>query len=372
MPAIAWDKYRIADPDALPTPAMVVFEALLDHNIRSVCELAGGARNLFPHVKTHKSAAVTRRLIEQGIDSFKCATARELEMVLQVGARRAILAYPQGQACKVERLVDAVEAWPEAWIATIASAPKHLETLGHVAARRGQILRVMLDLDLGMHRTGIGMDADAVTLYRQIDRHPGLEAAGLHAYDGQDVFCDPGRRAAAAQGHIESIQALLRRIESEGMAVPFVVAGGAYSFSYYARTERMYGSPGSFIYWDARCRSDMPDMPFRWAALVLTQVVDRHPKQGTVTTDLGYKSICSDQPLRERVRLLGHETAYLSMHNEEYGVFRMHGDLPETGAYLLAAPGHVGPTTPRFSGSHVVDAEGRQVDFFEHTARDRD
>lgn len=334
--------------------------------------MAGGAQNLFTHVKTHKSEAVTRRLIEQGIDGFKCATARELEMILQVGARRAILAYPQAQACMVERLVDTVSACPEAWIATIASSPQHLETLGRVAARRGQTLRVMLDLDLGMHRTGTGMGSEGVNLYRKIDRHPWLEAAGLHAYDGHDTFCDPGRRAAAAQGHIKSIQALERHIESEGMSVPFVVAGGAYSFSYYARTEGMCGSPGSFIYWDDRCRSDMPDMPFRWAALILTQVVDRHPKQGTITTDLGYKSVCSDQPLRERVRLLGHETAYLAMHNEEYGVFRIQGDLPETGAYLLAVPGHVGPTTVHYPGSHVVDAEGRQVDFFEHTARDLD
>ena len=371
MSGITWDCYPIADPDALPTPAMVLFDELVDHNIRSVCELAGGARNLFTHVKTHKSEAITRRQLAQGIDSFKCATASELDMVLRAGARRAILAYPQAQTCKVERLIDAVASWPEAWIATIASSPQHLETLGSVARDRRQPLRVMLDLDLGMHRTGVSTGDGAVSLYRQIDEQPWLEAAGLHAYDGHDVFRDPAHRAAAAQVHIASLQELKACIEAAGLSVPCIVAGGAYSFSYYARTEGMFGSPGSFIYWDARCHGDMPEMPFRWAALILTQVVDRHPERRTVTTDLGYKSICSDQPLHDRVRLLGFETACLTLHNEEYGVFRLRDELPETGAYLLAVPGHIGPTTVRYAGSHVVDAAGRLIDFIEHTARDR-
>jgi len=371
MTAICWENYRVADPDALPTPAMIVFEALVDHNIRSVRELAGGARNLFTHVKTHKSAAVTRKQLEQGIDSFKCATAKELEMVLQAGARRAILAYPQVQASKVERLMDAVAAWPDAWIATIASSLQHLDMLGSVAKRRRQPLRVMLDVDLGMHRTGVEADSAAAALYWRIDRHSCLEAAGLHAYDGHDTLSDPKRRAAAAQRHIKSLRDLQRRIESTGSSVPLVVAGGAYSFSYFAQTDGMHGSPGSFIYWDARCHSDMSDLPFRCAALILTQVVDRHPGQRTVTTDLGDKSLCSDLPLPERARLLGYESAHLAMQNEEYGVFRMQDDLPEIGTYLLAVPGHIGPTTVRYPGAHVIDTEGQQVDFYVHTARDR-
>ena len=90
-------RYRIADPDAIATPALVLFEELVDHNIRTVCELAGGADNLFAHAKTHKSDAVTRKHIEQGIDSFKLATLNEMQMVLRAGAKRAILAYPQIQ-----------------------------------------------------------------------------------------------------------------------------------------------------------------------------------------------------------------------------------------------------------------------------------
>jgi D-serine deaminase-like pyridoxal phosphate-dependent protein len=115
----------------------------------------------------------------------------------------------------------------------------------------------------------------------------------------------------------------------------------------------------------------MPDMPFRWAALVLTQVVDRYPDQGTVTTDLGYKAISSDLPVEERAHLLGRDSAQLIHQSEEHGMFRVPGELPRVGDYLLAVPGHICPTTIRYPGSYVIDTAGSVVDYFTHTARDR-
>jgi len=73
---IAWGNYRVAEPEALPTPAMLLFEELVNHKIRSACELAHGGDKLFTHVKTHKSEAIVGKQITMGIDSFKCATPR--------------------------------------------------------------------------------------------------------------------------------------------------------------------------------------------------------------------------------------------------------------------------------------------------------
>ena len=41
------------------------------------------------------------------------------------------------------------------------------------------------------------------------------------------------------------------------------------------------------------------------------------------------------------------------------------------GSYLLAAPGHICPTTIRYPGIHVVGSSGNVVDYCVHTARDR-
>jgi len=368
---ITYQDYSVVDPDALETPAMLLFQDKMNHNIRSACEMAGGGQNLMVHVKTHKSEAVARKQVELGIDGFKCATLKELSMVLQAGARKAILSYPQGQERKIERLCDLTSSYPDAWIATIVSTPFHLDVLGTVAARRKQSLRAMLDLDAGMHRTGIEIGPDAAKLYREIDAHQFLQPSGFHLYDGHDNFSDVVQREATAQRHIESLQGFQHEIESAGMPVPCVVAGGAFSFAYYARTEGMYGSPGTFIYWDAGYNTAMPDMPFRYAALILIQVVDRYPDAGTITTDLGCKAISSDLPVEERAYLPGQDAAQLILQDEEHGVFRIPGELPRVGDYLLAVPGHICPTTIRYPGIHVLDTAGEVVDYYLHTARDR-
>ena len=98
--------YSVADPDALETPAMLLFQDMMDHNLRSVCEMVGGGQNLITHVKTHKSEAVARKQVGAGLAGFKCATLKELEMVLHAGAHKAILSYAQVQELKIERFCD--------------------------------------------------------------------------------------------------------------------------------------------------------------------------------------------------------------------------------------------------------------------------
>lgn len=367
---IEHDPYFIADPDAIETPAMVVFEAQVNANIAALCELVGGGANLMAHVKTHKSEAIVRKQLAAGISGFKCATLRELEMALDAGAPEAILAYPMLQQLKVNRFAQITDAHPEARVYATAGDTSHVEALA-AAASRDRPLLVMLDLDVGMHRTGASLRG-AAEQYAAIHNTPGLEAAGLHAYDGHEHFQDLPERAGAAQKHIDDLKALKGQLESAGMPVPRVVAGGSFSFAYYAATEGFHGSPGTVVYWDINGTTRMPDLPFRWAAMVLCQVVERHPERQTITTDLGVKAIAADPALESRARLLGHMAARLILQNEEHGVFHWEGDeLPAIGQYLLAIPGHVCPTTIRYPGSYVVDAEGTVVDFYPHTARDR-
>ena len=369
---IGHDPYFITDPDAIETPAMVVFESQVDANIATLCELVGGGANLMVHVKTHKSEAITRKQLAAGIAGFKCATLRELEMAVDAGAQEAILAYPMVQQLKVHRFAQIVDAHPNARVYATAGDTRHVEALAAVAVGRDRPLLVMLDLDVGMHRTGVSPGGAAEQIYRAIDNTTGLEAAGLHAYDGHEHFQDPQGRAGAAQKHIDDLKALKLRLEAAGMPVPRIVAGGSFSFAYYARTEGFHGSPGTVVYWDINGTSRMPDLGFRWAAMVLCQVVERHPEEQTITTDLGVKAIAADPPLASRARLLGHMAARLILQNEEHGVFLWQGDdLPAVGDYLLAVPGHVCPTAIRYPGSFVVDAEGTVVDYYAHTSRDR-
>ncbi|MBT3341987.1 MAG: hypothetical protein HN712_16385 [Gemmatimonadetes bacterium] len=367
------EPYRIADPDGLETPAMVVFEEMVDHNIAALCDLVGGAANLMVHVKTHKSEAIAKKQLAAGIAGFKCATLRELEMGLEAGAPEAILAYPMVQRRKVERFAEISAKYRDQQAYAAVGDERHVQILAEVARARQQTLAVMVDLDVGMHRTGASLGEEAGGLYAAINAAEGLEAGGLHVYDGHEHFRDPAARDAAARKHVEDLQRLKSQLEQQGMSVPRIVGGGSFSYATYARTEGFHGSPGTVIYWDINGTTRMADQPYRWAALVLCQVVDRHADQLTITTDLGYKAIAGDPPLASRAKLLGHEDAQLILQNEEHGVFAFTDAhvLPQVGDYMLAIPGHVCPTTIRYPGSYVIDSQGSVVDYYPHTARDR-
>ena len=367
---IEYDGYRVAEPDTIETPAMVVYAHKLDHNTAAMCEQAGGGANLMVHVKSHKTDAIVRRQLDAGIAGFKCATLKELEVTLEAGAREAILSYPQVQTSKVERLAGLVTAYPDRQIHTIVSADRHIEVLRDVARHQPQPLKAMVDVDAGMHRTGVSF-ADAGGMYRVIHDEASLEATGIHLYDGHEHFSDPVAREAAANRQIERLNKLKRQLEEGGMSVARIVAGCSFSFPYYARAEGMHGSPGTCTYWDTGYGSALPDEPYQYAALVLTQVVDRDHAHRTITTDLGNKAIPADPPMNKRATLLGCADAALVMQNEEHGVFALRDELPAVGTYLLAVPGHVCPTATKYPGSFVLDEQGAIVDFHPHTARDR-
>jgi D-serine deaminase-like pyridoxal phosphate-dependent protein len=296
---------------------------------------------------------------------------KELEMVLGAGGPHAVMAYPLVQELKVERLCDLCDAHAESTVDAIASATLHFELLDRVSKARQQPLNVMVDVDSGMHRTGVAMGQATEDLYRKIDHAEFLRTAGLHWYDGHEHIADPVERERIAQGHVGELQVLKAGLERGGLAVPKIVAGNTWTFPYYARAEGMFGSPGTCTYWDTGYGDLLVDLPFKWAACVLTQVVEVYREHQVVTTDLGSKAIPADTPLEKRARILGHHDAVLRLQNEEHGVFDWPGQPPSVGSYLMAVPGHVCPTAIRYPGAFVVDGEGHVTDYFTHSARDR-
>ncbi len=368
---IDFDGYTLRDPESIPTPAMLVYREVVERNIAALCELVGGGQQLLVHVKTHKSLEVAKSQLRAGVAGFKVATLTELEMVLEAGAALAVLAYPMAQPLKVERFTELCAAYPDAAVHALVSQPLHVERLAESGASRRQPLRTLLDLDVGMARTGTPPDLAAEELYRSVHENEHLVAAGLHAYDGHEHEPERVRREALAEIHVGRIKHFRDRLRARRWPVELIVVGGSFSFPYYAREEGIHGSPGTAVYWDNSYARLMPDMPFRWAAFVLTQVVDMFPLRGRFTTDLGSKAIGADKPLEQRAALPTLPQARLVQQSEEHGVFETPGALPAVGSYLLAVPGHVCTTTVRYPHSLWIDQDGNVTGVNEHTARDR-
>jgi D-serine deaminase-like pyridoxal phosphate-dependent protein len=366
--------YRLDEAAAarLLSPSLVVFRDLVAANLAAMVAVAGSAGRLRPHVKTHKMPALVRWCETLGIHRHKCATVAEAEMVARAGGTDVLIAYPL-VGPNVARLARLVEAYPGTTFRATADDPDAARALGAAMAGASRPLPVLVDLDVGMGRTGIAPGPGAEALYALVDSLPDLVPDGLHAYDGHLQITDLGERRAAGEGGRRAVLELRDRLLAKGLPVPRLVLAGTPTFPVHAACAEpgVELSPGTGTLYDANYRAKFPDLPFVPAAALLTRVVSR-PRAGRVCLDLGHKAVAADPPAGARLTLLGVPDAQFLTHSEEHLVVEtaLADSLP-VGTPLLALPAHVCPTSALHQRATVVDGNGAVVDEWVVESRDR-
>ena len=363
--------YVVNNPESIETPAFLVFTDRVEHNIQSIIDLVGGPDRLMPHIKTHKSIDILKKQMGAGITGFKCATLREAEMIAEGGGNDILISYPVIQGKKIKRLMGLKKKHPSLDLKVTIDNIGNVDDLAEAASEARVRLGVMLDLDVGMHRTGIATGEEALKIYRHAYEKPDLEVRGIHSYDGHNLVSDTEEREKMANECLKDVREMADMIRKVDLKVPSIVMGGSFTYHYFAREDGIKGSPGTWIYWDATYSRGIPDMPFQWAGLVLSQVIDHHPSESTVTLDIGSKAISADPLLKDRLLLLGYENIEPIRQNEEHIIIRIEGERPQVGDHVLAIPGHVCTTVVKYPGAWAVDKDGEVEKFYPHTARDR-
>jgi D-serine deaminase-like pyridoxal phosphate-dependent protein len=231
---------------------------------------------------------------------------------------------------------------------------------------------VLVDLEIGMGRTGIAPGDSAFELYAVLADLPNLEPDGLQGYDGQIRDLDLAERRRSAAPGIAAVHAFRDRLLTAGLPVPRLVLGGTPTFPIHAEdpTPGVECSPGTCVLHDAGYLTKFPDLPFIPAALLLTRVVSQ-PRAGRICLDLGHKAVAAD-PVGPRLTLLGLPEATLGGQSEEHLVIEAPtADELTPGTPLLAIPTHICPTCALHSWAYVIDGDGELVDRWEVKARDR-
>jgi len=365
------DRYKIADTSEILSPGIVVFKEIVAENLAKMISIAGDVARLRPHCKTHKMAEVVQMELAQGITKHKCATFAEAEMLADAGVKDIFLAYNL-VGPNIKRAVRFREKYPDVVFSVTADHSKPIAELSTAMQSAGQTIDVLLDLDTGQHRTGLAPDDKAVGLYSEIVSAPGLNAGGLHIYDGQNHQTDFAERTAAVNECWDMSIALRDKLVENGWPVPRIVAGGTGSFPVYAQKEdpALELSPGTCIFQDAGYGAMFPDLDFTPAALLLTRVVSR-PTPDRVTVDLGYKAVASDPPADKRCTFPSIPDAQAVLQNEEHLVIQTaDAENYEPGDELLAIPRHACPTSALHKQVFVIEG-GEFIGRWDVASRDR-
>src|SRR5262245_41413452 len=177
--------YALRDTSAVFTPALLFYKDPIRRNIDLAVTMAGGPDRLRPHVKTHKTREIVRMKLDAGITKHKCATVAEAEMLAGCCVRDVLLAYNLvGPNCG--RMARLARAYPDCRFSVLADHPDAARQLSEAMAAARQTVDVLLDVDVGQHRTGIAPGDEAASLYELFARLPGLRPGGLHVYDGHN------------------------------------------------------------------------------------------------------------------------------------------------------------------------------------------
>ncbi|MDH3697296.1 MAG: D-TA family PLP-dependent enzyme [Flavobacteriaceae bacterium] len=344
--------YIIENSEHLITPNLAVFPERIQHNIASMLRIAGNPDRLRPHIKTHKIREIVKMQQAAGITKFKCATIAEAEMLANCEVADILLAM-QAVGENLNRLFKLAETYPASTFSCLVDTLHVLEKLEQKAEETGLSIGVFLDLNTGMNRTGILPGDEAMELYIKMAGSDHISCRGLHAYDGHIRDTDFNERKKQCDVAFKPADQLRNTLERSGYEVPEVIVGGSPTFPVHAQREGVVLSPGTTLLWDLRNATDLPDMDFLPAAVLLTRVVSK-PSSNRIALDLGHKAIAPEMSF-PRAHIMGLEDAKQVGHSEEHLVLELDDAASvEVGQLYYAIPMHICPTVCKYPNVMVV------------------
>jgi 3-hydroxy-D-aspartate aldolase len=340
--------WAVSLPEELQTPCLVIREQGIVENLHATAEACNGVERLMPHVKTHRAGWIVKLLMTEGVKAFKGATVAEVAMVLAAGAEKVVWAYPTVNKAHIRSLLKLARSYPSSYIGGLIDSAAGASVWREIMAGScPQNLKLIVDLDPGMGRTGTPLTLDALALAREL--HTLGCFGGWHVYDGHVQDRERAARHERIADIVRRVAALMHAAANEGLSAD-LIAGASYSFDAWPSGLANYVAPGSWVFSSSQHDADLPELGWTPSAYVLATVISK--KEATVTLDAGAKAISPDKPLAERFRWDGR----IVMMSEEHVVVES-SDL-NVGDRVLLMPRHACTTAYLYDKAMVLGREG--------------
>lgn len=336
----------------IPTPALVVDLDAFERNVRRMAQRAAAAGlALRPHAKTHKSASIGRRQIEAGAVGLCCVKLGEAEALAQAGLRRLLITSPVVGCDAAARAAALVRADPD--LLLVADHTEQIEALATATSAAGVCLALLIDIDVGLGRTGVNNPSHAVALAERIAGYPSLRLAGVQGYGGHwQHIVGATERGNAVKGGMALLEAAVEALRTRGYGVPLITGGGTGSFSTDAALRVLNEvQPGSYIFMDNQYRDALghdSDGDFEQSLFVQAQVISINAEQW-VTVDAGLKAFATDGPEPRPTGKRFGGSRYFYFGDEHGGLMRPPDGSPVAlGERIEFIPPHCDPTVDRY------------------------
>jgi len=272
--------------DELDTPTLLLDRAASDRNLAKMASFfRDRPSKLRPHFKNHKCVTLARRQIVAGAVGITCAKLGEAEVLVDHGFSDVLIANQVVGPVKIQRLVQLARR------ARIAVAVDHIEQAAAIslaASAAGVVVHLLIEVDIGMGRCGIVPGEPVLQLAQQMADLPGVELAGLQAYEGHLVnVLDRDQRRQQSREAMQLAVDTRRLLERSG--IPISCISGCSSATYDS-TGVLEGvdeiQAGTYATMDRQYFRLTPE--FEIALSILVRVISR-PAVSKAVLDVGVK-----------------------------------------------------------------------------------
>jgi D-serine deaminase-like pyridoxal phosphate-dependent protein len=342
----------------LQTPALVVDLDALDANIAAMAAYAKDTGiGLRPHAKTHKCVEISRRQIAAGALGICVAKLGEAEAQADGGIDSVLITSPVVSEAGIRRLV-ALNGRLGELIAVCDNAAVALR-LSAAAQAAGKPLKLLVDIDPGLGRTGVLPGEQAYDLVRRVAASPGLEYMGLQCYAGQvQHLTSANERRMASLAALAQLRTFCDGLDELGLTPKIVSGGGTGTFDIDPDAETLTElQVGSYVFMDRQYNEVWEKSgaraPFATSLFVQATVISAN-RDGLATTDAGYKSFATDAEAPQIIAGAPDGASYFFFGDEQGGIFYSGVAKLVPGQAVGCIVPHCDPTVNLYDCLHAV------------------
>ncbi len=317
----------------IPTPALIVDLDQFEANIaRMAARIEESGKSLRPHAKAHKCPEIAKRQIAAGAIGVCVATVPEAELMASAGIPGLLLTSPLADPLKMARAVATGTM-------VVVDHPQQVTWYDEAARAAGRRLDVLVDMDVGDHRTGAFPKDRVYGIAEQIDQAEHLQLRGIQAYSvvGSHAGGFDERQRVSKEvfaGVAQVVGTMLRR----GLCCDIVSGGSTGTWEIDTQIRDLTElQAGSYVLMDMAYRKEGLD--FANSMNILATVVSAS-HDAFVTVDAGFKAFSTDRGYGPEV--LAHPGAAYRWGGDEFGY--IDGTSLRLGDRVRFIPPHCDPT----------------------------
>ena len=379
--------------DVMPYPLATLRTPALTHNL---AWMQAWARRkgvgLAPHGKTTLSPELFRMQLQAGAWGMTVANVHQLQLALEVGAQRCIIANQVLADADLDGLDALLTRHAGARVWFLVDSQAQLGMMENWAQRRGSARRFDVLLELGTEgfRSGCRTQEQALVVARALAASPVARLGGVECYEGGLAQCDSAHDSEAVSALVRRVRAVVQAIDAENLWADeqlLITAGGSAIFDLviplltgYPLSRPVQGvlRSGCYVTHDhgnyarflhlVEQREGLPSS--LQPALEVWAMVQSVPESGLALLSAGRRDVSFDQRMPMPVRWAargGHSIETTPAHWQVQALSDQHahmrfdpaGQAPQVGDRIALGISHPCTTFDKWRWMALVDDEAR-------------